>query len=865
MIGSVFIVIIVISGTAAAVDTNRGSTNQSNDWSTSDGSGNVGDGAVIYRGEGNITLVDEDGSTPDPELFERISGPEEGFPLEINPVLGDQPTGAYESQEDDFTLTVRRPRVTVLEVLNNDGNDVAGDTLRADQAQAVVSVEYNYDNAEDVSVTVENENGLDVTDEIVDSSATRNGDGQIGIDPGNVDEGEYTFTVEGVNDLDTGDAVESVSVTITAQEAVPPTAAFEFAPDGPSVDESVTFDASESVDPDGRIVAYRWDFDDDGDIDRTTQDPVTTYTYSNSGSYGVQLFVEDEDGVTGSTTRNVSVRPNARCTASPQQVTPGEEVIVDASASSGAGYVEFDREPNDDWFEAEEFAVTVTYDEVGTYEPRVRVWKEQRSDTDSCGTVLVENENVPPSASFAWDSDPVITGESTTFDAGGSEDRDGRIVEYRWDFDGDGDIDGESSSPSISHTYDEPGEYNVGLEVVDDDGAVRRVETDIRVDRQPRLFEVMDLLLGGAGGILGLFTVRRVRDRLNNNPRENPEAKITCLPQEPAIGRPVLFDGSASVAPDPDSRIVNYLWNIDGREPTAPRFVHAFLGTGEHDVELTVLDNHGGIGTQAETVTVQTEEGELVLDRVHPDAPGNDHENLDQEYLVFENAGDGTLALDGWTVHDAAEEEDRVTEGEHTFVFPDGFELDPGVSVTIHTGVEPEDMTGREDGGEKHHLFWGKDRAVWNNDADIIVVEDDGDHPVMAIRYEWTDAGEYELEKLDVEILEEWFPDVVVSSRDEAPLLNIGFDLATGPAVMSGFLGLIAGATFLRGPRAFFNSWTDVTGFLIVFLMTWRASTSIGFVTQSIGFGVPSLLLAGSLGMLVVGGIARLVHSISGP
>lgn len=306
VIGSVLTMTIVFSGIAAAIDINRGTTDRANDWSTTDGSGNVGDGAVIYRGEDDITLVDEDGSTPAPVSFEATSGPATGAILQM-PVPLDQPTGTYESQTDDFTLTVREPRVTTLEILNDDGNDVTGGTLPADQTQAAVYVEYNYDTAEDIEVTVENEAGVDITDEIVDSSATRNGDGEIGIDPGNVDAGEYTFTVEGVNDLDHGEASKSVAVEITAPERVPPTAAFEYEPDVPAVDDSVTFDASESFDPDGEIVRYSWDFEKADSIDNQSSSRSTAYAYDESGVYTAVLEVVDDDGAVGRTETTIRV------------------------------------------------------------------------------------------------------------------------------------------------------------------------------------------------------------------------------------------------------------------------------------------------------------------------------------------------------------------------------------------------------------------------------------------------------------------------------------------------------------------------------------------------------------------------------
>jgi endonuclease YncB( thermonuclease family) len=109
------------------------------------------------------------------------------------------------------------------------------------------------------------------------------------------------------------------------------------------------------------------------------------------------------------------------------------------------------------------------------------------------------------------------------------------------------------------------------------------------------------------------------------------------------------------------------------------------------------------------TTTAESSSG-LVLETVHADANGNDHENENDEYVAFENAGDETLDLSGWTAADAAG---------HTYRFPDGFALEPGATVTLYTG------SGEDTDAE---LYWGSDGAIWNNGEDrITVTTDDGE------------------------------------------------------------------------------------------------------------------------------------------
>lgn len=108
---------------------------------------------------------------------------------------------------------------------------------------------------------------------------------------------------------------------------------------------------------------------------------------------------------------------------------------------------------------------------------------------------------------------------------------------------------------------------------------------------------------------------------------------------------------------------------------------------------------------------------DLVVAAVHADAEGNDHENLNEEYITFRNTGDETLAMGGWTVSDPAD---------HTYTIPSGFSLAPGETVTIYTGSGADSATD---------LYWGSDAAVWNNGGDTIIVTTDSGQTVLEYEY----------------------------------------------------------------------------------------------------------------------------------
>ncbi|WP_430505909.1 lamin tail domain-containing protein [Haloparvum sp. PAK95] len=122
--------------------------------------------------------------------------------------------------------------------------------------------------------------------------------------------------------------------------------------------------------------------------------------------------------------------------------------------------------------------------------------------------------------------------------------------------------------------------------------------------------------------------------------------------------------------------------------------------------------------TATETVTDGgADPSALEVAEIHADAEGTESENLNDEYVVFENAGDAALDLGGWTV------EDEVGK---TYTFPEGFTLDAGATVTLHTG------SGTDTGAD---LYWGRDSPVWNNDGDTVVVTTDTGEEVLRVSY----------------------------------------------------------------------------------------------------------------------------------
>jgi len=89
-------------------------------------------------------------------------------------------------------------------------------------------------------------------------------------------------------------------------EATPnraPTASFVATPSEGEAPLTVTFDARDSSDADGGIVAFAWDFGNGA----TGSGRATETTYESAGSFTARLEVTDDDGATGSASRTIEV------------------------------------------------------------------------------------------------------------------------------------------------------------------------------------------------------------------------------------------------------------------------------------------------------------------------------------------------------------------------------------------------------------------------------------------------------------------------------------------------------------------------------------------------------------------------------
>lgn len=195
---------------------------------------------------------------------------------------------------------------------------------------------------------------------------------------------EVTLTVS-----DQEGATDSISKMITV-EGKPPNAGFSWDPDEPGPGDEVSFSSRASVDQDGEIVGWDWDFGDGATS--SEQDPM--HIFESEGDYAVTLTVTDDDGETDSVTQTITVEsepPTAGFWWEPDEPGPGEAVSFDDMSHDRDGEVvswEWDFGDGDT---STTQNPTHTFEKAGDYEVTLTVTDDDGAVDSTTQTVSVSD------------------------------------------------------------------------------------------------------------------------------------------------------------------------------------------------------------------------------------------------------------------------------------------------------------------------------------------------------------------------------------------------------------------------------------------------------------------------------------------
>ena len=319
--------------------------------------------------------------------------------------------------------------------------------------------------------------------------------------------------------------------------------------------EPILFDASDSVDPDGGLLLYSWDFGDG-----TSSDLINpTKTYELPGIYPVTLKVRNETGTEYGTDLDriaALVREGPIADAGDDlKVCANTKVRFDGSGSTDAdGAVNAFSWTFGDGGTGSGDTPEHVFTRPGKYTVTLTITGEARGACSPLDTDTAQVEVLPAPKLVLNGPDRAAAGGVAEFSAGVDEAGGGTPERFHWEF-GDG---ASAEGTEVAHVWEQPGVYTVVL----------RTE-----------------LSGGSEGCGALETVRRVVVNAAPEPRvEGPERL--------AVGQAARFDASGSS--DSDGAITGYDWDFgDGATASGVQAAHRYDSPGTYELRLTLRDDAG--------------------------------------------------------------------------------------------------------------------------------------------------------------------------------------------------------------------------------------------------------------------------------
>lgn len=159
---------------------------------------------------------------------------------------------------------------------------------------------------------------------------------------------------------------------------------------------------------------------------------------------------------------------------------------------------------------------------------------------------------------------------------------------------------------------------------------------------------------------------------------EDPTADFTYAPENPEADTAVTLD--ASSAEDPDGEIADYIWTLpDGSTVKGEQVEHSFAESGEHEVELEVVDDSGASTTTTRTITVTQPAS----------AQETEDSNKGQQQAQDQQTGD---SASGQT-QDTQQDSQTAAEGEEqTSRTQRHLQMSAGTSIKVPMTTEPRSL-----------------------------------------------------------------------------------------------------------------------------------------------------------------------------
>ncbi len=337
-----------------------------------------------------------------------------------------------------------------------------------------------------------------------------------------------------------------------------PIAYFNHTPLLPSTMDTIHF-TDKSTDLDGSIISWKWDFGDGN----TSYLENVFHRYGDDGMYVVNLTIVDNDGNSGTVSHEVyvaNVPPTVNFSWVPPDPTDMDTILFTDDSEDYDGMVVNWTWDFGDGNIGYGSSIMHNYSGNDTYVVTLTASDDDGDSSSLQKEVLVSNE--PPVANFSYSPISPTTSDTIHFNDT-SEDADGILVNWTWDFD-----DGNTSyEQNPIHSYADGGMYIVTLTIRDEDNGTANVTECINVSNVP------------------------------------PVTDFSFTPSSPRDVDIVHFNDNSY---DTDGSVVSWYWEFgDGHNSTLQNPTHTYPDDGTYTINLTVIDDDGASSASKDNITVR--------------------------------------------------------------------------------------------------------------------------------------------------------------------------------------------------------------------------------------------------------------------
>lgn len=296
---------------------------------------------------------------------------------------------------------------------------------------------------------------------------------------------------------------------------------------------------------------------------------------------------------------------------------------------------------------SQEESPTHSYSDNGIYNVSLNVTNAYQQWNSTNQTIIVSN--LGPTSLFTYSPNPSIVNETITF-TNECSDTDGAIVAYNWTFD-DGYYLNTTEKTNPTHTYNQSREYNVKLNITDNDGYIDTYTQTVSVTFKPQANFTIDISNPSTSDIITLNDTSTDIDgsiasynwsfgdetfSQNQNPTHSysddgsytitlnvtdnkgafnqtskniiitntpPTANFSFTPQNPTDTQIITFTDNSI---DIDGSISNCTWTFgDGTTSYSQNSTtHQYADNGTYTVTLNVTDDDGDTGEHSVNINV---------------------------------------------------------------------------------------------------------------------------------------------------------------------------------------------------------------------------------------------------------------------